>query len=108
MIEIRLLLDYDEGPIWPNKYNPLTFEKSSGIKMIDEDPIIDKISKKMSEMYDEYYQFNTNDSSCDFNEDKFMNEKNVMLELLQKLIDRLNEINDGSYIVIDEISKMYE
>lgn len=105
MIEIRLLLDYDEGPIWPNLSNPLTFEKSSGVEIIDKDKKIIELSKKMSEMYDDYYIFNN--SSCSFNKKKFIKEKNIMLDLLHKLKERLNEINDGSFIVIDEITNMY-
>ncbi len=107
MIEIKLLLDYDEGPIWPNLSNPLTFEKSSGVEIIDNDKKIIELSKKMSAMYDSYYNFDNVNSSCGFNEKKFRKEKNIMLDLLQKLKDRLNEINDGSFIVVDEITNMY-
>lgn len=108
MITIRLLLDYDEGPIWPNYINPFTFEKSSGVKTIDNDAIVNEISDKMSNMYDNYYEFNTLNSECFFNDKKFLEEKNIMLSLLNKLIKRLDEINDGSYTIRDEISKMYE
>lgn len=107
MITIRLLLDYDEGPIWPNISNPYTFEKSSGVKKIDDDEIVNKISRQMSDMYDNYFEFNTHNVSCWFNSNKFKEEKNIMLDLLDKLKARLNEINDGTYIIIDDITKMY-
>ena len=34
-------------------------------------------------------------------------EKNDMIKLLDQLISRLNKINDGSFIIEDRISEMY-
>lgn len=108
MITIRLLLDYCEGPIWPNISNPYTFEKSTGIKFIDEDKIIKEISIKMRNLYDNYYEFETHDVACWFDNEKFLKEKNIMLALLEQLKLRLEELNDVSYIIVDEITPMYE
>ncbi len=108
MITIRLLLDYDEGPIWPNVSNPYTFEKSSGIDFIDNDYMIKEISSKMSDMYDDYYKFDSHNVACWFDKDKFYSEQSTMLSLLAKLKERLNELNDGLYIVVDDITNMYK
>lgn len=45
---------------------------------------------------------------CYFNKEKFNKDKEYLIECNNKLIHRLNEINDGSYEVIDEITNHLE
>lgn len=108
MITIRLMLDYDEGPIWPNHSNPITFEKSTGVIIIDNDGTIKELSQKISDMYCNYYEFESHNKPCWFNKDKFIKEKDMLLSLLGQLKDRLNELNDGSYVIEDMITNMYD
>ena len=61
----------------------------------------------MRDMYDDCYEFDSHDVACWFNKDKFIDEKNDMIKLLDQLISRLNKINDGSFIIDDRISEMY-
>ena len=49
-----------------------------------------------------------NGQPCQFNEEKEKKEKYIMLSLLQQLTDRLNSINDGSYIVEDNLTNYYK
>lgn len=52
-------------------------------------------------MYDEYYEFDSNNLPCRFNSEKEKSEKRVMLDIISKIIARLNEINDGTFIIED-------
>lgn len=49
----------------------------------------------------EYYEFNTHDVPCWFNHEKEKTEKDIMLDLIAQIVARLNEINDGSFVVED-------
>ncbi len=108
MVTIKLMFDYDEGPIWPNYIDPYTFERSTGIDMIDNDQVIKDICSKMSNMYSDYYTFDTDDSPCKFDFEKQKKDKDNMLRLLTQLKNRLNEINDGSFVIDDQITKEYD
>lgn len=59
-------------------------------------------------MFNDYYEFDFNGQPCQFNEEKEKKEKYIMLSLLQQLTDRLNSINDGSYIVEDNLTNYYK
>ena len=52
-------------------------------------------------MFSSYYEFDSHDEPCWFNHEKEKVEKNIMLELITHIKERLNEINDGSYTVED-------
>ena len=47
------------------------------------------------------YEFDSHDQACWFNEEQEKKDKEKMISLLKQLINRLNELNDGSFIVED-------
>ncbi len=103
---VELQLDFMQGPIWIS--NTRTGEPLTGIDIVDTDEKIRELNKKISEMYDEYYEFDSHDMPCYFNEEKEKKEKYIMLSLLKQLNDRLAEINDGSFVVKDYITDYYK
>ena len=52
-------------------------------------------------MFDGYYEFDTHDVPCWFDHEKEKAEKEIMLDLITQIVARLNEINDGSFVVED-------
>ena len=52
-------------------------------------------------MYDGYYEYDSHDLPVWFNFEQEKKEKENVLSLLKQLIDRLNELNDGSYFIED-------
>lgn len=50
-------------------------------------------------MFSSYYEFDTHDVLCWFNHEKEKAEKEIMLDLIAQIVARLNEINDGSFVV---------
>ncbi len=96
---IKIQLDFIRGPIWMSDVE--TGKPMTGIDIIDEDESLRKINFAISNLYSGYYEFDSHGQSCWFNKEQEKKDKHKMLSLLKKLVDRLNEINDGSYIVID-------
>jgi len=95
MMKIVIMNEFLHGPIW-------TYE--NGIvrrnpDMIEKDAILQELNRRAGELYDSYYEFDSNGQSCWFNEDKQKNTRVEMLSLISGIEERLNEINDGSFIV---------
>ena len=57
------------------------------------------LCSQAEDMFSSYYEFDSHDEPCWFNHEKEKVEKNIMLELITHIKERLNEINDGSYTV---------
>ena len=96
---IKILLDYLQGPIWFTDAE--TGEPITGIELIDTDPLIKELNLKCSELYNSYFEFDSHEQACWFNQEKEKFDKELMLDLISKLVSRLNEINDGSYVIED-------
>ena len=97
--EIKIQLDYLQGPIWIS--DVATGEPLTGISIIDNDVILKDLNYRAAQLYSSYFEFNTQGVSCRFNHEQEKADKNIMLDLIAKLIDRLNEINDGSFVIHD-------
>lgn len=105
MKKIELQLDYLQGPIWISNVD--TGKPLTGITIIDNDVKIREINKKIADLYNGYYEFDSHDQPCWFNEEKERSQKHIMLSLLQQLNGRLDEINDGSFVVEDHLTDYY-
>ena len=68
---------------------------------VEDDPVISALNSEAMEMFAGYYEFDSHDGSCWFDHDKEKRERNRMLDLIERIIARLNEINDGSFVVED-------
>ena len=96
---IRIRLDYLQGPIWMSDID--TGEPLTGIEVIDNDLEIREPNRRAGQMFSSYYEFDTHDVPCWFNHEKEIAEKEIMLDLITQIIARLNEINDGSFVIED-------
>lgn len=96
---IKIQLDYLQGPIWISDTE--TGEPMTGIELIDDDDVLKALNYQACQMYSSYYEFNSHDAPCWFNLEKEKAEKDVLLNLISQIVARLNEINDGSFVVED-------
>ena len=96
---IKIMLEYLQGPIWLSDVE--TGEPITDIKVIDTDPIVKELNYKCAELYNSYYEFDSHDQACWFNSEKEKADKEILLDLITRLIARLNEINDGSFVIED-------
>ena len=106
METIKLMLDFLQGPIWISDVD--TGEPFTCIDIVDNDRKIWEINKKIAELYNGYYEFDSHDMPVWFNHEKEKKDKDLMLSLLKQLNDRLAEINDGSYVVEDYLTDYYK
>lgn len=103
--KVILDLDFNQGAIWISDSE--TGEPLTGINVIDTNKEIAILNKKISDLYSSYYHFDTLNSNCYFDEEKFINDKDILLKMVNELKMILNTINDGSFEVEDRISELY-
>ena len=96
---VKIQLDFLQGPIWISDVE--TGQPITGKDVIDNDEKLRKINYEISTLYSSYYEFDSHDQACWFNEEQEKKDKEKMISLLKQLIDRLNELNDGSFLVED-------
>ena len=73
----------------------------SSYELIDTDLELSNLNELTEELYNSFYEFDSHDQPVWFNTELEKQFKCQMLELIKKIIDRLAEINDGSFIVED-------
>lgn len=65
---VTIRLDYLQGPICLTDLN--TGYPITGIDIVDNDDILAKINYEISNLYNSYYEFNSHNQPCWFNEKK--------------------------------------
>ena len=103
-ISIYVGLELVFGPILKN--NQLEYGTfSSCSEILDNDSVLKTLDKKINELWCTLFSKDkTSDSGFRFDEVKEKELAPQLLEMINKLINRLNEINDGSYKVEDMIT----
>ncbi len=103
MYTIRLMNEYLHGPIWV--YNSDGIAKLRYPSIIENDPVLMELNEKAMEMYSGYYEFDSHDVACWFDEEQEKADKDIMLDIINKIKARLEEINDGSFVVEDYVTE---
>lgn len=85
-----------EGYIWYKKKELVT-----GIDVVDDDEYIQNLNDEISDLYSSYYKINYNDEHVYFDKEQEKKDKYKMLDLLGKLMKRIEEVNDGSFEIDD-------
>jgi len=105
MKKLRIKYDFSHGPIWKDKYDINTGTWSTGIDVIDKDTALNVLNNEAEREYSSLYSFNK-DGVLIFDKQAFENKKGSLLSLIQTILLRLNSLNDGSFEVVDEESKL--
>lgn len=101
MNELKIKFDFSHGPIWKDKFDRDTGEFYTGIAIVDNDKALNVLNEEASREYSALYHFDENNRYI-FDEEAFEQKKTDLLSLVNAIISRLNDINDGTYVVIDE------
>lgn len=101
MKKLIIMLDFISGPIWKDIYDAKKKELVTGIDAVDNDKYIQNLNDEISDLYSSYYKINYNDEPVYFDKEQEKKDKYKMLDLLGKLMKRLNEVNDGSFEIDD-------
>ena len=97
MITIKIMNEFLHGQIWTYEHGFVIDD----ISVILEDKKLQVLCDKIENMFSSYYEFDSHDQACWFNHEKEKADKEIMLDLITQLIARLNEINDGSFVIED-------
>ena len=105
---IQIGLEFVFGPLLRDEVSA-DGSDSTGVSLVDNDSEINNIDKQANDLW---YSLWKNDSKSPsgmkFDKSGEKELAPVLLELVKKLISRLNEINDGSYIIEDMITEYLE
>lgn len=105
MKKLIIMLDFISGPLWKEIYDTKKKELVTGIDVVDDDGYIQNLNDEISDLYSSYYKINYNDEPVYFDKEQEKKDKYKMLDLLGKLIKRLDEVNDGSFEIDDRETK---
>ena len=97
MFIVKLMNEFVHGVLWVCDEDGIP----TNYDLIDEDVELTRLNEETRKLFDSYYEFDSHNQSCWFNEEMERKTKNKMLELIRKIKNRLSEINDGSFIVED-------
>ncbi len=107
MKTLKLQLDFLAGPlrkdVWDVDKNTVT----TGIPAVDGDERLAELDAEIQALFSSYYEFDSHDQACWFDEDRQKADRDKRLALLASLNQRLAEINDGSFVVDDELTAYY-
>ena len=101
MLTIKIMNEFLHSPIWTYEDGIITDDPP----IIENDKILQELCEKAMNMFFDYYEFDSHDMPCWFNEEKEKEERDQMLSIIEQIVFRLNEINDGSFVVEDLITK---
>lgn len=99
MKTLKILPDFLAGHLWKDEL--IDGETRTGVPVIVNDVALQALNDQICELHSSYYEFDSHDQACWFNEEQEKADKPLMLELLGKLNARIAELNDGSFVVDD-------
>ena len=98
MFTVKIMNEFIHSPLWIYDEDGIIDEP----KFIANDAKLQNLCNRAEDMFSSYYEFDSHDKPCWFNYEKERAEKNIMIELISCIKERLSEINDGSFVVEDE------
>lgn len=101
METITIRLDYGNGPIWKDCVDLVTGALSTGIDIIDNDEELISLDEAAQDVYASLYELD-GEGAFKFDEAREPEVKKELLDGIAKIKARLDEINDGSFTVVDE------
>lgn len=103
---IKLELDFLIGPIVKDVFSASKNKLVTGVEVIDNDLELNDLNEKTSTLYSSFYEFDE-DEACKFNSIIAKEHLNELKELIIKIKNRLNVLNDGSFELNDMISDQF-
>ncbi len=98
--EVRIMLDFLCGPIVMSDRN--TGELYTSVDFIDNDKLLTEWNAECGDLFDSFYEFDSHDVACWFDVEGFKANRQRLIDLVDNIRNRLDELNDGSYVVIDD------
>ena len=103
MKTLKLELDFLIGPIVKDVFSASKNKLVTGVEVIDNDLELNELNEKASALYSSFYEFDE-DEACRFNSTIAKEHLDELKELITKINNRLNILNDGSFELSDMIT----
>lgn len=103
MKTLKLELDFLIGPIVKDVFSASKNKLVTGVEVIDSDLELNELNEKASALYSSFYEFDE-DEACRFNSTIAKEHLDELKELITKIKNRLNILNDGSFELSDMIT----
>ena len=104
MYTVKLINEYLHGPIWIYDKDGFIRRK---VAIISEDIVLQQLNEELRNIYDSFYIFRENIEQCIFDEEGYRENLSLIYDLVNKIKQRLEIINDGSFGVEDYITNEY-
>lgn len=69
--------------------------------LISDDAVLNDLNNRAMLMYSSYYDFDVDNQACVFDYEQEKKDAPIMLDIIEKIHKRLDEINDGSFKIED-------
>ena len=102
---LKLEIDYMNGPIWKDVFDPKTCEVCTGIKVIDDNEELAIMDESIQRLYSSFYIFNDDEQSVIFDKQKASENKQELIKMASELLLKINEIQDGSFTIQDNLTE---
>ncbi len=103
MKTIKLELDFLIGPIVKDVFSTSKNKLVTGVEIIDNDLELNELNEKASALYSSFYEFDE-DEACRFNSTIAKEHLDELKQLITRIKNRLNILNDGSFELSDKIN----
>lgn len=98
--------DYTEDIIWLLDDNEKLIDDE--FSLIEKDKILLEIQNKINDLYSTFYEFESHNEYVWWDKAKMKENKQIMLNLLEQLNNRLNEINNETFIIKDNLTDYWK
>lgn len=98
--KIKLMNEFLHGPIWIYDENNLVRRK---YPLVTEDELLMNLNEEAQRLYDECYSFDENEEPYTFDEKLYQKNYPKLKEIINSIVCRLSEINDGSFEIDNQI-----
>ena len=98
--KIKLMNEFLHGPIWIYDENNLVRRK---YPLVTEDELLMNLNEEAQRLYDECYSFDENEEPYTFDEKLYQKNYPKLKEIIDSIVCRLSEINDGGFEIDNHI-----
>lgn len=108
MKKIKIMNEFLHGPVWYCDDEGFEWDNKDEFLPFINDKELNDVADKINEMYSGYFEFDSHGVACWFNKEQQRKDASKMLVLLKRLKARIDELNDGTFLVEDHCIEFYE
>lgn len=107
MGKIKIMTEFMHSPIWYCNDKEVETLKVEPFKRFIEDKDLNNLANEIQKLYESYLEFDSHNESCWFNKEKEIEDAKIMYDLIKKLKQRLEVLNNNEFEIVDLASQYY-